>query len=1113
MKNKLRITSLILSIVMLLTALPTGVLAQTFDFHDEDSISLSSYMLELGYNEMALSAEQKEEKELLKSALADFDPDKEGIAYADNRIAFMADSYIEAMEIAACYNAKLVFFEYGYAGAIVDFTDEKAFVDQNGHSHLNVPTSVSDLVELAMDTTNKLPAIYPSYIYSAGDDYSDEVVITDENSDEELIQEVSDDCDYIVNDGLDACDFDEIVEVADDYFPATVSGNESIKKQWFHKYIDTKYAWENGISGNGILVAVIDTGIDNNNPDLKDNIYSYQHNFLADDETLKEIYTDPADASDDFGHGTHCAGAIAAVNNTIGGVGVAYGAKIMALKALNYKGSGGSEIICAAIKAATEKGADIISMSLGGYGIDPLEQKAVKDAIDAGQIVVAAAGNEGENEQGSLYQYPASFDNVLSVGALSPKTKYSEAAIASIRESVKSADKKRYEKRNQEEIDIITNIFASFKKEDGASLALYSNYNDKVSILAPGTAVYSTYILKGDLDKYGRPTYIESTNEYDTGTSMATPITAGVVALAIATDRAEKNKFASLSGVNRQLYMNNLIWQSTDETLYTSTYNGFERSLYGCVNVEKVIENAKAANIQVGMNTDLKPEIEVAKNSDGTYKGGIDSSIVIKNAADFPAGTKFKYTIDGSAPEADNGINYTTSNNLDGIKGEKKIRMVAFYGDMISSEGVLSGKFEIPVSSIELETKEIEILPAKKAVIDLKLYPSDYTKSSISYTSNNKDITVSKKGVIKAGANVQPGTVADITVKDAFSGAEAHVLVTVIAASTQKIEVSDSLKSGMTLYSKNFGDDEALPRTFDLKSSLISANSIGANYFVYKISNKKVAEVRNGVIYAKKSGKTKISIRTNDGSNKQKTITVKVICPVTEADFITSTGYTVYSPEKELSATDIPIGNKKCQVKLKALIDKDCTNKKFKYTVEAGKEKILKVSNSGVIKPGKAAKVGDIVTVTVAAKDGLGYKNSFKVCIFAPVKNLKISVDSSTGIKYVSKVKLADKVKGDTVKVAEYVFRYVEGEDKYLSNNNYIVSYFDAANFCYLEDTYYEDRGALLYITSSDKTLVNPLNTIGDVIVKKAKKGNTTLTLTTRDGSNKKIKVIVPTKE
>lgn len=156
-----------------------------------------------------------------------------------------------------------------------------------------------------------------------------------------------------------------------------------------------------GFDGTGIKVAVVDSGIDYNHADLAAN-YLGGYDFVNND----------ADPMDDNGHGTHVAGTIAAADNGFGVVGVAPGAGIYAVKAIDATGYCYYSDVIAAINWAVNNDADIVTMSLGGTGYSSTFKNACDNAYASGVVVVAAAGNSG-----SAVMYPAAFDSVIAVAA------------------------------------------------------------------------------------------------------------------------------------------------------------------------------------------------------------------------------------------------------------------------------------------------------------------------------------------------------------------------------------------------------------------------------------------------------------------------------------------------------------------------------------------------------------------------------------------------------------------------------------------------------------------------------------------------------------------------
>ncbi|MDF9796135.1 subtilisin [Catalinimonas alkaloidigena] len=224
-------------------------------------------------------------------------------------------------------------------------------------------------------------------------------------------------------------------------------------------------AWQ-ATQGMGIKVAILDTGIDYNHPDLKDN-YRFGISFI-DDESSPMDYN---------GHGTHCAGTVAAAINGEGVVGVAPSAYLYAVKVLSRTGSGAwSNLIAGIDWCINKKNMDIISMSLGASSAPSAVETICLAAWKKGAILVAAAGNSG-----GPVGAPALFPSVIAVSAIDN-----------------------------------TNTLASF-----------SCRGSEVELCAPGVNVLSTK-AGGGYVKYS-------------GTSMACPHVAGAAAIAKGTHRYASN--------------------------------------------------------------------------------------------------------------------------------------------------------------------------------------------------------------------------------------------------------------------------------------------------------------------------------------------------------------------------------------------------------------------------------------------------------------------------------------------------------------------------------------------------------------------------------------------
>ncbi|PGT18969.1 S8 family serine peptidase [Bacillus cereus] len=254
------------------------------------------------------------------------------------------------------------------------------------------------------------------------------------------------------------------------YRTPTQTSNDGLQNQWGLRRVNPEKAWDRARNIQGsVTVAILDSGIDPNHPDLAAKIVS-PTNFTN---------NNPNDFIDQHGHGTHVAGIAAGItNNRTGIAGMSFNtANIMPVRVLDANNLGRITWFIAGVLYATNNGANVINMSLGGAFYSNTFQLAINFAWQQGIIIVAAAGNRGNDQ----VQYPAGYNFVLAVSA--------------------------------------TN-----QANDRAS---FSSWGMNVGIAAPGTAILST-----------TPTYNTGNNllNYDAlaGTSMATPFVSGLAAMIFA---------------------------------------------------------------------------------------------------------------------------------------------------------------------------------------------------------------------------------------------------------------------------------------------------------------------------------------------------------------------------------------------------------------------------------------------------------------------------------------------------------------------------------------------------------------------------------------------------
>ena len=187
----------------------------------------------------------------------------------------------------------------------------------------------------------------------------------------------------------------EVIEAGD------VDAN-SERINWAHQLLRVPSIWRKA-AGKGVKVAVLDTGVDHDHPDLKD--------------AIVDVADFTGDGVEDLsGHGTHCAGIIGSRLNGFGFVGVAPLCDLAVGKVLGNSGSGSYGWIADGIDWAVDIDADIISMSLGGPASDERLFKSIHSALAKGKIIVCAAGNEGSTFSNTV-GYPGRYGGVITIAS------------------------------------------------------------------------------------------------------------------------------------------------------------------------------------------------------------------------------------------------------------------------------------------------------------------------------------------------------------------------------------------------------------------------------------------------------------------------------------------------------------------------------------------------------------------------------------------------------------------------------------------------------------------------------------------------------------------------
>ena len=524
---------------------------------------------------------------------------------------------------------------------------------------------------------------------------------------------------------------------------------------------DIEKTWDR-YTGEGTVVAVIDTGIEANHEDFVGHVSSYSASFETvwasedPDETEYEVRTEQVSGNDysclshDWDseyrewstHGSNVAGSAAALMNGVGTVGIAPGATIMALKIDFYDPS-----INAAIEWATDHGADVINMSLGAYTKDftdglgnyqqgwadaaTMNEDAINYAHEHGVIVIAAAGNECTSEK----SYPACNDHVIGVGALEKNSSTEEA------------------------------YFSNFNSNSDTATS-----NNNVDVMAPGY-VYAP-------GAYGTKT--SKTLGYDetAGTSFASPIVAGAACL-----WKEKHP----EGTPDEFYQK-LISSTKDmgSTGWDKQYG------YGSLDVCALLDADK------GVYIDSQDIVTNTSVSSITLNAHTENLITSWESSD----TNVATVTPGSAVTGD----VTATVNLTGTVGSTTITVTDSENNLDSI--TITVNQYVAATSIETTLEDGAEIPQGKSVsIGASVLPSNASYKDITYSvsEGNTYAMVSSEGVIKglkeSGDNTvtihmeqADGITKDLSVKITKSITEVFDIV-FSSASTDSNRESDDILS------------------------------------------------------------------------------------------------------------------------------------------------------------------------------------------------------------------------------------------------------------------------------------------------------------------------------
>lgn len=338
---------------------------------------------------------------------------------------------------------------------------------------------------------------------------------------------------------------DEKVSLFEELSDTFIPNDPYYGRQWYLPAIKAESVWQEGLTGAGVKVALMDTGI---NPVHVDLVSKVKDNF----NTITP--SAPTNTNDTFGHGTMVAGIVAATNNNNTCIaGITDGAELSVIKiAENGTSKPTLSSLLAAITKAIEFDCDVVNISLGWVPDDTSSDlfKAIQQEITRGAnegiIFVASAGNVEEGTTESVTYYPAAYDNVISVASMGRRASDSDEGNIAVNNGVK----------------ILTEEPSAF-----------SAHNDKITCAAPGYRITSTFIAAKKNDgTYTDPLVAMATSD---GTSFAAPMVASAAVIAKELDPT----------VNQARFEEYL--KKSVKDVYTEGYD--EYTGYGMLDIEKLI--------------------------------------------------------------------------------------------------------------------------------------------------------------------------------------------------------------------------------------------------------------------------------------------------------------------------------------------------------------------------------------------------------------------------------------------------------------------------------------------------------------------------------------------
>lgn len=754
----------------------------------ENETSIFSIFPGLG-DDYTFSAKQMEDKKVLAAHVGDIVhvQSKETAtvaAYADaedkyvlDEVVYLADTEEEAEKVAAAFGGTLD--SYSYEVAVISLPEQ---------------ATVALAIAAAAEPEIKLPAVWPNYYQYLYEDT------------------------YATVDPFDPSDPD-------------------FDQQWQHDYIGTRYAWAAGYKGQGVRVAVIDTGLAMDHEDLAVNAEAGK-NFVNGAEGTPY-------STDNDTHGTHVAGIIAADDNEKGGVGIAPDAKVSGYCVFPAGGGAETADIMRAINAAVAEKYDIINMSLGSPEYDADYETVVKQAYEKGVAIFAAAGNDDTDGN----NYPAAYAGTISVGA----------------------------------VDV------------NSSRAAFSCYGSAVALSFPGVDIYST--VPGGYDYMsgtsqaspaaaGTAAVILSAREDIRGKTGKAKVDALLSAMKSSTTKCT----SSGMGVGTT-YLPGVLKLATEVTAPDAPEITIAEAP-----MDKTGKNYMAESVMVTLSAKTAVGIDIYYSTSGktpAFKNGVITNA--DNEEPYRIGSQIE--LGGAKSKTIKAIAVNPITGMASKAASKTVKLTPIPND-VTVESASNVKKVVAGKSLKLTATVTPDYAISKKVswsVDEKAKAAGITVSN--GTVKTKSTTTAGKYTVTATAVGKDGLTFDGEHDEFAFEVITTSAVTKVAfldpatkkpLKTKSIKTTDSTTVDADKKIINLADYLVVTTTVNGTKSDITGEPALAEV-VWSSSDNKVARVSDdGVISAVAPGKATIKATSNDGGNKSASYKVTVVQPVTRIEIIGS---------------------------------------------------------------------------------------------------------------------------------------------------------------------------------------------------------------------------------